>query len=87
MMLIFLLITSILTFFIFGLDKYYATHHKRRISEFLLLLFTFFGGTIGAILGMLIFRHKTAKRSFIIKMGIIIFSQILIIYCMRNIVL
>ncbi|MBQ0151608.1 MAG: DUF1294 domain-containing protein, partial [Chryseobacterium sp.] len=82
-----LLLSTIITFFLFGLDKQYAILHKRRISEMLLLVFTFFGGTIGAILGMLIFRHKIAKRSFIIKIGIVIFVQILIIFCARNIVL
>ncbi|WP_411810680.1 DUF1294 domain-containing protein [Chryseobacterium scophthalmum] len=73
------LIMNLIAFTVFGLDKWKATQHKRRISEFSLLILTFLGGTVGAILGMIIFRHKVSKKSFLWKFGIIILVQIFII--------
>ena len=49
------------------------------MPEAVLLALTLFGGTIGAILGMLVFRHKTAKRSFQVKLGLVIVVQVLLI--------
>lgn len=45
---------------------------------------TVFGGTIGSILGMLIFNHKTSKNSFVMKIVLIILIQILILYLINN---
>ncbi|MCX8533952.1 DUF1294 domain-containing protein [Chryseobacterium luquanense] len=77
-MLYLLLIINLLTFIIFTLDKWKATQHKRRISEFSLLTLTFIGGTVGAVLAMLIFRHKVSKKSFLLKLCGIIIIQIII---------
>ena len=74
---------SILSFLLFGLDKQKAKQNKRRISEFTLLLVSFLGGSLGSLLGMLIFRHKTSKTSFKIKFGLILLAQILIIFLMK----
>jgi uncharacterized membrane protein YsdA (DUF1294 family) len=52
----------------FGVDKQRARAGQRRISERALLLSAVVSGTIGAWVGMSVFRHKTAKRSFQIKM-------------------
>ncbi|WP_164463437.1 DUF1294 domain-containing protein [Chryseobacterium balustinum] len=70
---------NLIAFTVFGLDKWKATHHKRRFSEFSLLILTFLGGTVGAILAIMIFRHKVSKKSFLWKFGIIILIQIFII--------
>ncbi|PRZ26250.1 DUF1294 domain-containing protein [Flavobacterium granuli] len=76
----FFLIINILAFAAINYDKFLAKKHKRRIPEKTLLSFVFFGGTVGSGLGMLIFRHKTAKRSYLLKFfGIVIF-QIVILY-------
>lgn len=61
-------------------DKYMAKAEKQRISEWTLLSFVFFGGTIGSGLAMLIFRHKTSKTSYLLKYWGIISIQILIAY-------
>lgn len=71
---------NLFAFIIIGYDKYLAKKHKRRIPEKTLLSMVFFGGTIGSGLAMLIFRHKTAKKSYLLKFfGIVIF-QIVILY-------
>ena len=63
----FLATLNILSFIYFGLDKRKAIKHQHRIPEISLLIMTFFGGTIGSILGMLIFKHKTNKKSLSLK--------------------
>lgn len=77
-MLYFFIVINLITFITFALDKWKAVKHKRRISEFSLLSLSFIGGTAGAVLGMLVFRHNVLKKSFLWKTGFIIFFQILL---------
>ncbi|MGK6340766.1 DUF1294 domain-containing protein [Chryseobacterium sp. DT-3] len=79
-----LLIINFFTFIIFGWDKRLSIKHKRRIPESTLLGATFIGGTIGAIVGMLIFRHKISKRSFLLKFGAMILIQVFCIYFLQK---
>ena len=60
----YLIIINIYQFIIMGLDKILAIKNKNRISEKSLLISAFIGGSIGAILGMYTFRHKTKKLKF-----------------------
>lgn len=77
-------ILSVITFTLFGIDKYQAVKHTRentnRISEKTLFLWSFLGGTFGAILGMLLFRHKIKKGEFLIKFFVVSLVQFEIIY-------
>ena len=59
---------NVLTFFVYGIDKWQARQGKWRISEATLLLFAVIGGSIGAWLGMRVWRHKTMHKKF--KYGI-----------------
>jgi len=67
-------------FFITGYDKKLAISNKKRVSEKTLLTFSLFGGTVGSLFAMLLFRHKTAKRSFLLKFFLIVFVQIVLAY-------
>ena len=60
-------------------DKHLAKTQKQRISEKTLLSFVFLGGSIGSVLAMLTFRHKTAKKSYLLKFWLIIVLQLLAI--------
>ena len=51
-MLIYLVIINIITFLLYGVDKYFAIKNMYRISEFILLFFSFIGGVVGALFGM-----------------------------------
>ena len=62
--LIILGVLSAFTFLIYGMDKNAAKKDLWRTPERRLLLFGFFGGAVGALLGMQIFRHKTRKWYF-----------------------
>ena len=55
-------LVSFITFILYGLDKYKAKRGLYRIPEKVLLGFSFFGGAIGGILGMALFRHKTRRE-------------------------
>ena len=62
--LIFLGVMSVLAFCLYGSDKRKAKKGKFRTPESVLLGFSFFGGAIGALLGMKMFRHKTKHWYF-----------------------
>jgi uncharacterized membrane protein YsdA (DUF1294 family) len=51
-------------FFLYGADKRKAIERKRRISERTLFMTAFFMGGVGAVFGMLFFRHKTKHWEF-----------------------
>ena len=54
---------NLLTFLLFGADKLRAKRHRWRIREATLLTLSVFGGSVGAMAAMYLFRHKTnAKR-------------------------
>ncbi len=55
---------NIATFFLFGTDKLIAGSGVFRAPENVLLATAFLGGSLGALLGIHIFRHKTRKAGF-----------------------
>lgn len=62
--LIFLFVMSMIAMILYQIDKVKAQKHQWRIKEATLLSFGFFGGAIGALLGMKLFRHKTKHWYF-----------------------
>ena len=82
----YLLAVNIVTFLLYGIDKYKAKKGKWRISEATLLLMAVIGGSIGAWAGMRLWHHKTMHKNF--KYGIpviIIFQVALAVYLLTNI--
>ena len=71
-LLYYLIFINLLAFLLMGLDKAKARRHRWRIPEKTLFLSAIIGGSIGAILGMQIFRHKTKHASFRIGMPCIL---------------
>lgn len=64
-----------ITFLLFGFDKWMARVQTRRIPEKTLLFYACIGGSIGAVVGMQTFRHKTRKSSFLLSIGAIVLLQ------------
>ena len=58
-----LLGVNLMTFLLFGLDKLLARKRQRRVPEATLLTLAFLGGSPGAMLGMVLFHHKTDARA------------------------
>ena len=71
----YLLVINILAFVCYGLDKLKAKRNARRISERALLLIALVGGSVGAWLGMLVWRHKTKHTKFRFGVPIILLLQ------------
>ncbi len=76
---IYLVITNVVTFFIYGIDKLKAKKSKWRIREAALLGLAVLGGSIGAWLGMKVWHHKTLHKKFWFGIPAIIIIQLLII--------
>ena len=74
------LFINIIVFILAGYDKYQARKNKWRVPENTLFFFEAIGGTIGLLLAMLLFRHKTSKTSFIVKFTVIFLVQIVLVY-------
>ena len=72
---IFVLVMSVITFIVFGVDKWKARNDKWRTPESTLFLLAIFGGSIGTLLGMQIWRHKTQHWSFRLGIPLILMLQ------------
>ncbi len=64
LILLLLAAVNLLAFFLYGADKLKAKKGAWRIPEATLLLVAFLGGSLGALLGMELFRHKTRHAKF-----------------------
>ena len=76
---IYLFILNFITFIVFGLDKLKAKKHKWRIKVSTLLGLCFLGGSLGGLIGMYTFRHKTKKMQFVIGFPAILIIEIVCI--------
>ncbi len=61
------LAASAWAFLLFGFDKWRAGRGGRRVAEATLFWASALGGWPGGLLGMIVFRHKSAKGSFQLK--------------------
>lgn len=75
---IYLIIINIITFTVFAIDKFAAIKHRRRIRVATLFGLSILGGSIGGLISMYLFRHKTRKKYFTIGIPMIIVIQILL---------
>ena len=82
----YLIIVNIVSFILYGIDKYKAKRGKWRISEATLLLMAVIGGSIGAWVGMRLWHHKTMHKKFKYGIPIIIILQVVLaVYLLTNI--
>ena len=72
-------VMNVVTFFLYGIDKLKAKHSKWRISEATLIWMAVFGGSIGALLGIKIWHHKTQHKKFKYGIPLILLAQIVMI--------
>lgn len=74
---VYLLVVNLITFFLYGIDKRRAVRKAWRIPESVLIGFAAIGGSVGAFLAMLLFRHKTKHAKFTVGVPLILFVQII----------
>ena len=78
-LLYYLIVITIVTFLVYGIDKWKAKQGSWRISEATLLILAVIGGSIGALLGMKIWHHKTMHKKFKYGLPLILIIQIILI--------
>ena len=83
-LLYYLIVINIVTFLVYGIDKWKAKQGSWRISEATLLILAVIGGSIGALLGMKVWRHKTMHKKFKYGLPLILLVQIALIYFICN---
>ena len=81
---IYLVIINIIAFLAMYIDKRKAKYGKWRIPEQSLFILALIGGSIGAIIGMYTFRHKTKKLRFSVGFPAILVLQIILIISLWN---
>lgn len=82
--LIYLAAVNLVTFVMYGIDKYKAKKSKWRIPEATLLLMAAIGGSIGAWVGMQVWHHKTLHKKFKYGVPVIFLLQIALTFYLYN---
>ncbi|TJX68181.1 DUF1294 domain-containing protein [Soehngenia saccharolytica] len=77
---IYIIAVNIYAFYLFGKDKKLSKTNKWRVSENRLLFVGFVGGSLGGILGMKHFSHKTKKRKFTILIPLFLALHLFLFY-------
>ena len=82
-LLIWVLAWTLIAFVLMGAAKWKARHDNWRVPEKTLFLSAILGGSVGALAGMYLFRHKTKHLSFTIGMPVILALQIALVLALR----
>ena len=75
-------VINIVTFFVYGIDKRRAKKHRWRIPEITLIMFAAIGGSLGALIGMSYWHHKTRKLKFVIGVPALLVLWIIAAVCL-----
>ena len=78
-----LILINALSFLLMRIDKFKAKHHQFRTPEALLFLSALLGGSLGCLMGMYIYRHKTRKPLFSVGVPLVFLAQLILVlsYC------
>lgn len=71
----YLLCVNVILFVTMGVDKRRAIQNRWRVRESTLFLLAILGGSLGGILGMRVFHHKTLHKTFRYGFPAILFIQ------------
>ena len=77
--LIYIVAVNIIAFAVYGADKYFAKKRMWRVPESTLMLLATLGGSVGALCGMYVFRHKTQHKLFTVGVPLIMTLQIVLV--------
>ncbi len=78
-LIIYILAVNLLGFFLMGIDKQKARKRAFRIPEATLFTVAIIGGSLGSIIGMHLFRHKTRHWYFAYGLPVILVLQIAVV--------
>jgi len=77
-LLLYVLVINVVTFALYGIDKFKAKRGLWRIPEATLLWLAVAGGTVGALAGMYVWHHKTKHYKFLLGVPAILLVQVII---------
>lgn len=77
--LIYFVMINIVTFFVYGIDKWKSQHDRWRVPESALLGLAAIGGSVGAWLGMKVWHHKTQHKKFKVGVPVMLLIQIALV--------
>ena len=81
----YLISINLFTFLLFSIDKYYSVKKRKRVPEISLHFFSLAGGIFGALIAMVVVKHKIRKKIFLsIQIIIAIIWVISIYYILTN---
>lgn len=80
MLTFYLIIVNWIALLLYGYDKYCARSRRWRVPEKTLIASAAIGGSLGAYVGMMLFRHKTQHRLFQISIPLLLIIQIIIFF-------
>lgn len=83
-LIIYLVVINFASCVVYGIDKLAAVEHTWRIRIVVLLGLALAGGSIGALIAMYAFRHKTSVDYFTIGVPLIILAQIVALFYVMN---
>ncbi len=81
---VYLIVVNVLAFILYGMDKSRARSGQWRISEKTLIGIAVIGGSVGAIIGMYAFRHKTRHWYFRYGLPVILILQVAALLYLRG---
>lgn len=81
---LYFILMNLLGFTLMGIDKRKAVKHLWRIPEATLFIVAIIGGSLGSIIGMQVFRHKTRHWTFVYGMPAILILQIILLLLLIN---
>lgn len=81
-LIVYFIVVNLVAMCMYWVDKRKAIKNKWRIPEKTLILVAAIGGSIGALLGMYLFRHKTKHKKFTIGVPAILITQVIVAVCL-----
>lgn len=78
--LFYLLSINVISFILFGFDKFLAMRSKRRIPEKELFTVATIGGALGGLFAILVFNHKISKPSFMWRFMFLFILNVIGVY-------
>lgn len=79
LILTYVIVVNLVSFFVMGIDKRKARKRAFRIPEATLFVLALIGGSLGSIIGMHLFHHKTRHWYFLYGMPVILALQVILI--------
>ena len=81
---LYLAVMNLTGFAMMGIDKRKAVKRLWRIPESTLFVIAIIGGSVGSIIGMRVFHHKTRHWYFELGMPLILILQVLLVYAIAK---